>query len=127
MLVGSMQLGIDPHCILTDQQVIVHMLVLVPGLVHLALASVGKLLSYTNTYGCSNQQLIGSLILLSLYYIYCCRLVEQFWLIPFYCYSYCFTVKVENETHQNLHSQEASQAAGPSYTKSVHPYPRREF
>ena len=27
MLVGSMQLGIDPHCILTDQQVIVHMLV----------------------------------------------------------------------------------------------------
>ena len=32
MFVGSMQLGIDPHYILTDQQVIVHMLVLVPVL-----------------------------------------------------------------------------------------------
>ena len=27
MLVGSMQLGIDPYYLLTDQQVIVHMLV----------------------------------------------------------------------------------------------------
>jgi len=127
MLVGSMQLGIDPHYILTDQQIIVHMLVLVSSLVHLALAIIGKLLFDTDTDGCYNQQLIVSLISLSLYHIYFCRLVEQFWLIPFYCYSYYFTVKVENETHQDPHSQEASQAAGPSYTKSVPSYSRREL
>ena len=70
MLVGSIQLGIEPHCILTDQQVIVHMFVLVSSLVHLALASVGKLLFYSETDGCLNHQIIGSFILLSLHYIY---------------------------------------------------------
>jgi len=70
MLVGSMQLGIDPYYILTDQQIIVHILVLVSSLVHLALAIIGKLLFDTDTDGCYNQQLIVSLISLSLYHIY---------------------------------------------------------
>jgi len=78
MLVGSMQLGIDPHYILTDQQIIVHMLVLVSSLVHLALAIIGKLLSYTDTDGCSNQQLIGLFISLyfSLFIIYIYKLLQ---------------------------------------------------
>jgi len=69
-------------------------------------------------------------IYFSLFIIYIYKLLQACWAILahfFYCHSYCFTVKVENETHQDPHSQEASQAAGPSYTKSVPSYSRREF
>ena len=86
MLVGSMQLGIDPHYILTDQQVIVHMLVLVPVLF------IWHSPVLANYYHIQIQMVVqtSSLLVhlfLSLYniyiYIYCCRLVEQFWLISF--------------------------------------------